>query len=76
MKSNCIICGCVVELPFNTQIPVCEGEHCVRIVEDNIGLHYTQPKLLIGCDTAKPDGDISAQVVYQGGEVVKVSYNA
>lgn len=76
MKSNCLICGLPVEVIGNPEIIACESDNCARIIEDNIGLHYTQGNSLIGCDTAKPGGDITAIAVYEDGKLVKVEHRA
>lgn len=76
MLNSCLICGKLVEVIGNPEIIACEDDHCARIIEDSIGLHYAQGNSLIGCDAAKTGCDISAEVVYQGGKAVKVSYMA
>ena len=40
MTKECIICGEPVTVTGELEIVTCENEHCIRIVEDNIGLHY------------------------------------
>lgn len=72
MKSNCLICGSHVTTPAYSEIIVCENQHCIRVVEDAIGLHYAVgTHCHIGCDIAKPGQDVSVIAVYQDGKIVK-----
>lgn len=66
-NNTCIICGVPVSIETESELITCPKDYCIMTVENSIGLHY-----VIGCDTAKPGGDISAVAVYQDGKVVNV----
>lgn len=40
MTKSCIICGSSVLVVGNPEIVACDNEHCQRVIEDCIGLHY------------------------------------
>lgn len=67
MLKYCIICGTPVTPlePVLTDIIVCNNDHCIRTVENSIGLHYC-------VDQAAPGKDTTAMATYSNGKIIDI----